>query len=120
MLAEHTLLLSRADCSYRRIIEDMMRESGCAAGMVFEFNSVASIMACVTAGLGVTLIPEVAVRDAVGSGQLAVLPWAEDELETAQLMIWHRDKWLTPVMKEFMQAVRRVCRADHQCGINRI
>jgi hypothetical protein len=39
---------------------------------------------------------------------VVVLPWAEDQLEVAQLMIWHRDKWLTPVLRAFMDITRDV------------
>ena len=76
--------------------------------MVLEFNSVATIISSVLAGLGVTLIPEVAVNSHLESDKLVVLPWNEDELEVAQLMIWHQDKWLTPVLKGFMDVVREV------------
>jgi DNA-binding transcriptional LysR family regulator len=60
------------------------------------------------AGLGVTLIPEVALSTHVKAGKLVVLPWTEKDLEVAQLMIWHHDKWLTPVLKGFMKAARDI------------
>ena len=107
-LADHTLLLSRVDCSYRRILEQMLQYLKCEPAMVLEFNSVAAIISNVVAGLGVTLIPEVAAAALVKSKKLAVLPWTEDELEVAQLMIWHHDKWLTPVLNAFMDATREI------------
>jgi DNA-binding transcriptional LysR family regulator len=76
--------------------------------MVLEFNSVAAIIACVAAGLGVTLIPEIAVRRELELRTLATLPWSESDMEVAQLMIWHQDKWLSPIMKGFMDTAREV------------
>jgi DNA-binding transcriptional LysR family regulator len=108
MLADHTLLLSRVDCSYRRILEQMLQELKCEPKMILEFNSVAAIISNVIAGLGVTLIPAVAVAAHVKSKKLVVLPWTENELEVAQLMIWHHDKWLTPVLNAFMEATREI------------
>ena len=108
MLTEHTLLLSRVDCSYRHILEQMLQESRCEPKMVLEFNSVAAIIACIVAGLGVTLIPEIAVRRVLELGSLAILPWPESDMEVAQLMIWHQDKWLSPIMKGFMDTAREV------------
>jgi DNA-binding transcriptional LysR family regulator len=32
----------------------------------------------------------------------------EKELEVAQLMVWHHDKWLTPVLKVFMDMTREI------------
>ena len=108
MLAEHTLLLSRVDCSYRTILEKMLHESKCEPKMVLEFNSVAAIIACVCEGLGVTLIPEIAVGRELALADLAILPWSECEVEVAQLMIWHQDKWLSPVMNGFIDAAREI------------
>ena len=108
MLADHTLLLSRVDCSYRRILETMLREDRCEPRMILEFNSVASIISCVSSGMGVTLIPEIAVRRETALNKLAILPWKEDRMETAQLMIWHRDKWLSPILRGFMDTTREV------------
>ena len=111
MLADHTLLLSRVDCSYRRILERILMDLRCEPKMILEFNSVAAIIANVMAGLGVTLIPEVAAGPKLKSKKLVVLPWIENELEVAQLMIWHQDKWLTPVLKGFMEATREILKS---------
>jgi DNA-binding transcriptional LysR family regulator len=108
MLADHTLLLSRVDCSYRRILEQILQESRCEPKMVLEFNSVAAIIECVAAGLGVTLIPEIAVSRPLELNSLVTLELRESNLEVAQLMIWHQDKWLSPIMKGFMDTAREV------------
>jgi DNA-binding transcriptional LysR family regulator len=108
MLADHTLLLSRVDCSYRRILEQMLQELKCEPKMIHEFNSVAAIISNVMTGLGVTVIPAVAVAAHVKSKKLVVLPWTENELEVAQLMIWHHDKWLTPALNAFMETAREI------------
>jgi DNA-binding transcriptional LysR family regulator len=57
--------------------------------MVPAFNSLSAIISAVIAGLGVTLIPEIAISSHVESKKLVILPWAEDKLEVARLMIWH-------------------------------
>ena len=108
MLTDHTLLLSRVDCSYRRILEQILQESRCEPKMVLEFNSVAAIIECVAAGLGVTLIPEIAVSRELELKNLVTLPWSESNIEVAQLMIWHQDKWISPIMKGFMDTAREV------------
>jgi DNA-binding transcriptional LysR family regulator len=57
-----------------------------------EFNSVAAIIACVQQGLGLTLIPRVAVSHEINTKKLIALPWSDGDFEVAQLMIWHQDK----------------------------
>ena len=55
-----------------------------------------------------TLVPEIAVRRELELRNLAILPWTESDVEVAQLMIWHQDKWLSPIMKMFMDTTREV------------
>ncbi|MBU1341813.1 MAG: LysR family transcriptional regulator [Proteobacteria bacterium] len=108
MLTEYTLLLSRVDCSYRRILEQMLQESQCEPQMVLEYNSVAAIIAGVSAGLGVTLVPEIAVRRELAKKKLMILPWPGNDMEVAQLMIWHKSKWISPIINMFMDTTREV------------
>ena len=108
MLAEYTLLVSRVDCSYRQLLMQSMQAAQIKSEKILEFNSVAAIIACVRQGLGLTLIPKVAVSHEINTKKLMALPWSDGDFEVAQLMIWHRDKWLSPVLKSFMDITRNL------------
>jgi DNA-binding transcriptional LysR family regulator len=58
--------------------------------------------------LGVTLIPKIAVSRELEVKNLIALPWPDREIEVARLMIWHQDKWLSPIMKRFMDMTLEV------------
>lgn len=108
-LRGETLVLSKTDCSYRRLFEALLDERGVARAAGVEFSSAAALKTGVMGGLGVTLLPELAVRADVAAGTLAVLPWDEQEggpLETAVLMLRHKDKWLAPPLAAFMELAR--------------
>lgn len=105
-LAGETLVLSRSDCAYRRMFEALLADAGVRTGIGVEFSSVAGLKACLAAGVGVSILPEAAVREEVADGRLAVLPWAGEELETGVLMVRHRDKWLSPALAGFMSLAR--------------
>ena len=106
-LAGETLLFSKVDCSYRRLLQRLLVEEGVTPGVVHEFYSMAAIMEFAAAGIGVTVMPEEALGAVRKSGRLVILPW-EEALETAMLMVWHRDKWLSPGLQVFMETVREV------------
>lgn len=108
MLMDHTLLLSRADCSYRQILMQNLQAIQLKPQKILEFNSVAAIMACVRQGLGLTLIPKIAVTHEIHTKKLIALPGSDGDFEVAQLMIWHRDKWISPVLKRFMDITRNL------------
>lgn len=103
---DQTLLFSTSDCSYRRIFEGCLAEAGCRPPIGVECGSVAAIRHFVMAGLGVTVLPEVAIRSDVASGRLAVLPWEDGPLEAGVLMVWHKDKWISSAMAGFMELCR--------------
>jgi DNA-binding transcriptional LysR family regulator len=74
-------------------------------------NSIEAIKQCVIRGVGITIIPEISIREEARQGKLAILPWTEDQLETAVLMIWHKDKWLSPTLQAFMRCARSTVHA---------
>ncbi|GAB6097775.1 hypothetical protein JCM14469_40290 [Desulfatiferula olefinivorans] len=61
-----------------------------------------SLMACLKKGIGISLCPEISVRGELSSGSLARLKWPVENMETSVLMIWHNEKWCSPLLKEFM------------------
>jgi DNA-binding transcriptional LysR family regulator len=105
-LNNQTILLSRVDCSYRRIFEAFLTEEKISPGARLEFHSMAGLKACVSEGVGITILPEAAAMEDVAAGRLAIIPWSGEPFETALLMVWHKDKWLSPALKAFMSLVR--------------
>lgn len=101
-----SLLLAKGDCSYRRMFEGLLSECGVETGVGMEFSSLAALKQCLRSGLGVTIIPEVSIRSEVDHGSLVTLAWQGDPLETGILMIRHREKWLSPPLRTFMDLVK--------------
>ncbi len=106
-LRGETLVLSAADCSYRKMFEHLLAEAGVKVAAGVEFSSAAALRGCVMNGLGLSILPELAVRHDVAAGRLVVLPWAGGQLETAVLMLRHKDKWLSPPLTAFMELARQ-------------
>ncbi|MDR3043482.1 MAG: LysR family transcriptional regulator [Desulfovibrio sp.] len=104
-----TLVLSTADCAYRRVIEEALAAEGVQPSAGLEFSSAAALRGCVASGVGVTLLPVSAVRDELRAGTLRALAWAEQPFETAVLMVRHRGKWVSPYMDTFMELCRTAC-----------
>jgi DNA-binding transcriptional LysR family regulator len=73
---------------------------------LIEMNSIEAIKQTIKAGIGVAIIPEIAIRTDVEKGEVARVHWADD-LETGVLMIRYKDKWCSPAVEGFMDAMRR-------------
>ena len=115
-LADQAIFLPKADCSYRMVLEQMLTEAGITPQTVLEFSTVEMLKDCLKSSQGVTMIPEITVRGEIDRNELSVLHWDEQPLETAVLMIWHKEKWLSPTLKAFMQIARAVIRDDALFG----
>jgi DNA-binding transcriptional LysR family regulator len=107
-----TLLLSRVDCSYRRSFQWILDQEKVRPATLLEFNSVSAIKQCVMEGIGITIVPEVSVAQDISQGRLAALKWEEGGLEVAVLMIWYKEKWLSPTLTAFMEMTREALRHE--------
>jgi DNA-binding transcriptional LysR family regulator len=110
-LLEQHIFLPKADCGYRMSFEQSLLMARAEPVLTLEINSIEAIKKCVAAGLGVTLIPEIAVKDELNQGKLVRLAWSE-ALEVAILMIWHKEKWISPALAAFMETMRTVIARD--------
>lgn len=112
-LAGYPMIFPKHDCSYKMHFQQMLSEEKVAIGPVIEMNSVEAIKHCVIGNLGVSLLPDISVSEDIKTGRMAVLAWELDQLESAILMIWHREKWLSPILKSFMNETRRFFTSGH-------
>lgn len=46
------------------------------------------------------------LAEELARGELVVLPWRDRRLRISTQMIWHKDKWISPAMRAFMQMAR--------------
>lgn len=105
-LIDEPILLPSEDCSYRVALERMLTAENIETAVILNFNSIEAIKRCVTAGVGITLATEVAVQDAVQAGKLSILPWTGQQVAANLQMIWHKSKWISPILQAFMETVR--------------
>ena len=112
-LEGETILLSKVDCSYGRSFQQILDQGNVRPGATLEFNSVEAIKQCVMQGVGITILPEIAVAREIAQGRLAPLTWGEGEMEVALLMIWYRERWRSPSLEAFMAMTREVLKANY-------
>ena len=105
-LQDVPLLLSKGDCSYRRMFEGLLGEHRVVPGVGLEFQSLAVLKKCLSLDLGVSILPAIAVESETQAGHLVTLPWKGEDLETGILMIHHRKKWISPMLESFMEVAR--------------
>jgi DNA-binding transcriptional LysR family regulator len=100
------IVVLRAGCSYRQRLEEVLARRGIVGLRRLEFGTLDSIIGCVAAGLGVTLLPEAVVAAARREGRVAVheLPASEARVET--LFIRRHDAYVSSALDAFLQCAR--------------
>ena len=107
-LAGEPLLLPEAPdygCAYRRQFEQQLGRVGVSPGETLEFASIEAVKQCVIAGMGISVLPEVAVRGEVDAGRLSILPWT-GTFSVHMQMVRHAKRWASPAMTAFLETTR--------------
>lgn len=105
-LKEEVILHTETGCSYRQLFEQHLNFHGVYPDPKLEFWSIEAIKQCVSAGLGLSLLPLVAVRKELAEGTLARLIWDDSSHRVATQAAFHRKKWRSPAHEAFMETVR--------------
>ena len=103
---EVRIVVLRAGCSYRLILEAVLARRGVVDVRHMEFGTLESIVSCVGAGLGITLLPRALIGDVWSAGQVAVhdLPAKEGLVDT--VFIRRRDGFVSSAMTAFLERAR--------------
>lgn len=105
-LADQTLLLTEHGCGYRAKLDRVLAMQNIRPGHITEFASVEAIKQCTAAGMGIALLPAIAVAREIRQHHFKALHWAGPSLDIHTHILWHRDKWISPAMAAFRDLVK--------------
>ena len=99
---EVRVVVLRAGCSYRQILETMLARRGIVVQRQLEFGTLEAIFGCVGAGLGITLLPQSLVGGVWDAGRVAVhaLPPTDAMVET--VFIRRRSGFISSALRAFL------------------
>jgi DNA-binding transcriptional LysR family regulator len=105
-LANQSLLLTDVGCAYRSKLEKALAHAQVTPKGIMEFTSVETIKQCAALGMGVACLPTIVAQSEIATGKLASLDWAGVDLSMRTLVVWHKDKWLSPAIDAFVSLLR--------------
>lgn len=101
------LAVLRAGCSYRQKLEGLLAEQGVPIPRLMEFGTLETVLACVSAGLGITLLP----RSLLGTSRYAeclatiALPPSDASVET--VFVTRSNAMATSALRVFLSIAKR-------------
>ncbi|MBK8175679.1 MAG: LysR family transcriptional regulator [Rhodospirillales bacterium] len=100
------IIVMRAGCSYRLSLEALLAHRGIVGIRHLEFASLESILACVGAGLGITMLPKALVERTLRDKPFAVHPLAPDERIVETMFVRRRDGFASSALEAFLNLAR--------------
>ena len=96
----------RIGCSYRQRLDSLLANLGILAPEPLEFGSIEAIIACVSAGVGVTLLPKGVVASALREGLVNVHELAPEIADVETVFVRRLDGYFSSALSTFLDSVR--------------
>ncbi|UGV24836.1 LysR family transcriptional regulator [Rhodopseudomonas boonkerdii] len=105
-IADLKTIVFQAGCSYRQRLDSLLADMGVITAKPLEFGSLEAIISCVSAGIGVTLLPKGIVEPAWQAGRIAVHELPSNAGHVATLFVRRHDGFVSSAMTAFLQLTR--------------
>ena len=100
------IVVLRAGCSYRLMLEAWLARRGIVGVHQLEFGTLEAIIGCVSAGLGITLLPRALIGGVWREGKVACFPMLGEDGRVETLFIRRRDERASSALTAFMEYIR--------------
>jgi DNA-binding transcriptional LysR family regulator len=99
------IIVFQRDCSYRQRLDSFLGEIGIKY-QVMEFSSLDAIITCISAGVGVTLLPAALVDDVWKDRSVAVHQLPADKTWVQVVFVKRSDSYPTSALNSFLKMCR--------------
>lgn len=93
-------------CSYRQRLESLLADMGIVTSKPLEFGSLDTIVSCVSAGVGITLLPKGVVAAAVREGRVAIHELPPERSLVDTLFVRRKDAYTSSAMTALLDMIR--------------
>lgn len=91
----------RDGCSYRQRLLEWLHRSGIQVAQINEFGTFEAIIACVAAGMGISLLPRSVLQAHIAAAAIRTQPTPDDMSRSQTLLIWHAERSHHPARAAF-------------------
>lgn len=105
-LADSPLLVREQGSTARAVLEQAMEKDGFPFHPAWESVSVEALIQAARLGLGVAILPEPIAHQYAQDGSLCLRHIQGINLQRRHALVWHKEKYITPMMQQFMDLCR--------------
>lgn len=107
-IVNYTLILAEEDCSYRRTLMTILSDCDLTPKSIMEIGSIQSMKQLAISGLGIIMLPKITVEEELSKGKLVELNWCGPPFEFLTQVIYHKDKWMSPVLRTLLNMAKEI------------
>jgi len=112
-LTDEQVLLTERRCGYRVLFERAVSKAGAALNKTLVLPGIEAIKRCATAGMGVAVLPRIAVEKELALRQLVPLSWPKETIRVYSQIIRHSEKWQSSAHVAFWQLAKHMLTTDN-------
>lgn len=101
-LKETEFIVTEESCIYRGMFEKLLKDHAIPLRIGFELGNLEAIKHCVMNGLGIALLPGIAVQSELELGKLVPLSFTHDKLSLDIQLLLHPKKWMSQPLQAFV------------------
>ena len=102
-LQNQPFLLREPGSNNRRRIDELLTRGGVTVRPVLESYSTQALLASISAGIGLSILPEYLAKPWVDAGLIESRPLLDEPMVRSNYIIWHKEKHLTPQIYDTMK-----------------
>lgn len=104
-LENQSFILIESESGYSMELKRLFQKLNVKVDTIMELGSIESIKQCVKEGLGISLLPKIAVDKEIKNGELVMLPVETDNILIHAKMIYHVNKWMSAPLEALKDIV---------------
>lgn len=107
-LIKYPMLLREKGSGVRTYLDDAFSVRGITLHPSWESTSTQAIVKAVHLGIGISFLPKILVNKDIEDGVVKTHEIADMELSRQHYIVWHKNKYLTTVAKQFIELCKEV------------
>jgi len=104
-IEKECFIFTEKECALRQFFQNYLYNIDVSPLRKLEFSSIEAIKQCVVNNLGISLVPQFCVEDLIEAKKIRIINENEDKIKFSIQLSHHKNKWLSPLLNEFMKHI---------------
>lgn len=103
ILETTSLIFRESGSDTKEVMEQFLKKHKIKLGKKLELTSNEAVKQAVIAGLGISIMPRIGIRNEIDTGLIKIIPFAGLPLKTTWRLIWLKEKKLSPIAASYLK-----------------